>query len=145
MNYAAAGEVIGMSENERRIGQLKYLYGIVALRDSMYDETDKVMELTFLYAERYKQSVRYDGVLYYDKMLMEKGLYIGMAEELPLIALLESRFSGALDRFYSSRRRRNEDELKELSANGKKLFVNYGKTDDYIVVARKVTVEDVGA
>ncbi len=133
-----------MSEKENGTGLLKYLYGIVALRDSWYDETLKVLELTFLYAERYKQSVRYEGVLYFDQRLREKGLYIGMAEELPLSVLLESCFDGPLRRLCSAISL-NEDKLKELSAKGGKLFVNHSKADDYIVVARKVTVVDAGA
>ncbi len=122
----------------------KYLYGIVALLNARFDEALMELELTFLYAERYKQSVRYEGVVYFDQKLREAGLYIGMAEELPLSALLEASFGEALQRFCSAAGRR-EEYIEELSARGGRLFVNHGRADDYIVVAKNVEVEDVGA
>ncbi len=134
-----------MGEMENEVGLLKYLYGIVELRESWFDENLMEMELSFLYAERYKQSVRYEGVYYFDPAIRQKGLYIGIAEELPLSALLESRFNRPLYRFCNSIGQLNEGYLEALSAKGGKLFVNHGKTDDYIVVARRVAVREVGA
>jgi hypothetical protein len=122
----------------------KYLYGLVIVKDTWLDEAFEKMEFTFFHAERYKQIVCYDNVYYYDHALREKGLYISMAEELPLAALLEPRFDKALYRFLGSGGRKEADFLEELAARGSKLFVNYGNSDDYIIIARKVTVNNPG-
>lgn len=60
----------------------KYLYGLVEVKDSIYDTALNKMELTFYHAVRYKQTVSYEGVFYYNLAFREKGLY-------PLLRYLE--------------------------------------------------------
>lgn len=135
-------EVIRIDRIEHQASLPKYLYGLVVVKDTWLDKTFEKMQLTLFHAGRYKQTVTYDDVYYYDVELREKGLYISMAEELPLTALMEPRFGKPLYRFLGSRGREESDFLEELAARGSKLFVNHGNADDYIVVARKVTVEN---
>jgi hypothetical protein len=137
--------VIRIDGTRNQAGRPKYLYTLVVVKDARLDDTSEKMELTFSHAERYKQTARYDGVYYYDQRLTEKGQYISIAEELPLTALLEPHFDKALYRFLVSQGREYADFLDELAARGCKLYVNYGRTDDFIVIARNVTVSDVGA
>lgn len=120
----------------------KYLYGRVVVKDTRLDDTFEKMELVFFHADRYRQTVNYDDVYYYDHALREKGLYISMAEELPLTALMEPRFGKTLYRFLGSTGPENMAFLEELAARGNKLFVNHGSTDDYIIVARKIMMKD---
>jgi hypothetical protein len=134
-----------MSNAQHRADEPKYLYGLVVVKDTRLDEAFEKMEFTFFHAERYKQTVCYDGMYYYDQTLREKGLYISMAEELPLAALLKPRFDKVLYRFLGSGGRHEADFLEELAARGSRLFVNHGNADDYIVVASKVTVKDPGS
>jgi hypothetical protein len=120
----------------------KYLYGLAIVKDTQLDETFEKMELTLFHAGRYKQTVVYDEMYYYDQALREKGLYISMAEGMPLNVLLEPRFERALFKFLGSRNKRVESFLDELTARGNKFYVNHGSAEDYIVVARKVTVKE---
>lgn len=98
--------------------------------------------MVLFHGERYKQTVRYDEVYYYDQELREKGLYISVAEELPMMALLEPRFDRALYRFLGSKGKEEANFLEELSARGSRLFINHGNADDYIVIARKIMIEE---
>lgn len=118
-----------------------FLYGNVRLKKIWLDETREEMELSLLYADRYNQTARYDGVYYYDFTPEDEGLYISMAEELPVTELLAPRFQKALHRFLGPRARLEAGFLEELAARGSKLYVNYGKTDDYIVIARSASVK----
>ncbi|MDR1131567.1 MAG: hypothetical protein LBL15_04025 [Oscillospiraceae bacterium] len=135
------GEVIRIDGTGNRADLPKYLYSLVVIQDTWLDDTFEEMELTCFHAERYKQTVHYDGVYYYDQALREKGLYISMAEEMPVTALLDPRFGKALYRFLGSRGREEAGFLEELAARGSKLYVNHGRAEDYIVVARRVTVK----
>jgi hypothetical protein len=133
-----------VSNSQYRVDGPKYLYGLVEVKDTRIGEAFEKMEFTFFYAGRYKQTVCYDDIYYYDQALREKGLYISMAEEFPLAALLDPCFDKVLYRFLGSRERNEADILDELAARGSKLFVNHGKADDYIIVARNVTVKEPG-
>ena len=137
-------QVVSISKAKQKIlsAAHKFIYGMVKLKDVWIDETYETMELSFLYADRYAQTVRYEGVFYFDFTPKDKGLHISMAEELPVLALLSPRYSKALCRFLGPWGNEEKGFLNELAARGAKLYVNYGKAEDYIVIARKVTVND---
>ena len=119
-----------------------FIYGTVTLKDMWLDEARKEMELLFLYMDRYRQTVRYEGVYYSEFTPNDKGLYISMAEEMDVKELLEPRFHKALLRFLYSH---NGEKrlLDEFKSHGARLYVNYSKTDDYMIIARTVTVSKI--
>ena len=119
-----------------------FIYGTVTLKDMWIDEARKEMELLFLYMDRYRQTVCYEGVYYSEFTPNDKGLYISMAEEMDVKELLEPRFHKALWRFLYSH---NGDKrlLDEFKSHGARLYVNYSKTDDYMIIARTVTVSKI--
>lgn len=117
-----------------------FIYGTVTLKDMWLDVAREEMELLFLYMDRYQQTVRYEGVYYSEFTPNDKGLYISMAEEMDVKELLEPRFHKSLYRFLYSHKGEKR-LLEELKSHGAKLYVNYGKTSDYMVIARTVTVK----